>query len=176
MQKIIYTFFLIAGIVFVGCAPSPRYLPRGRAIQIAKKKKVSEKSTISAQKIPTDGSLYGTINLYLGTPYKYGGTGKKGIDCSGFVQKVFSEALDINLPRTVAQQWKFGRAIGNDELAFSDLVFFRTTRKKTPSHIGIYIGGNKFAHASSSLGVTITPMTDSYWSKRYIGARRVIKR
>ena len=163
-------------LFLIGCVPSPRYLPRGKSIRIAQKREVSEKPAIEAKKISEDGNIFGEINLYLGTPYKYGGTDRNGLDCSGFVQKVFDEALGIKLPRTVARQWKFGKPVDKDELAFGDLVFFKTNRKKTPSHVGIYIGANKFAHASSSLGVTITPMSDSYWSKRYVGAKRVIKR
>ncbi len=172
MKLIAYISVLVAILFFAGCAPCPRYLPAHR-IAAPTPDKV-EKIKISREE--ASGSLLGTINCYLGTPYVYGGEDKHGMDCSGFVQTVFREALGIKLPRTVARQWKAGKSISDDELAFGDLTFFKTSKKKTPSHIGIYIGARKFAHASSSLGVTITPMSDKYWSKRYVGARRIIYR
>jgi len=162
------TFIIFASfffIIFAGCVPYPRY--------------VSRRASVPAERrltLPDNESLMGMINYYIGTPYKYGGCSKKGIDCSCFVQKVYKESLGIDLPRTVAQQWKTGKYIKRDDLAFGDIVFFRTSRKKTPSHSGIYIGGGKFAHASSSLGVVISSMNSSYWRGRYTGARRVIAR
>jgi len=165
---------MILAIFLGGCAPSPRYLPAPRPL--GEKPKPAQKPKTIAQKSREKNSLLGTINYYLGTPYKYGGEDESGMDCSGFVQTVFREALGIKLPRTVAQQWKSTAPISDDELAFGDLVFFRTSKRKTPSHIGIYIGANRFAHASSSLGVTISSLNDPYWRKRYAGARRVIPR
>ncbi len=126
--------------------------------------------------MPNEESLMGVINYYIGTPYRYGGCEKDGMDCSCFVQRVFDEALDIKLPRTAAEQWQYGKEVDKSELAFGDIVFFRTSKGKNPSHCGIYLGGNRFVHASSSLGVTVTPLTDSYWAKKYIGARRIISR
>ena len=165
MKRAIYIGIFFIGLLFFGCVPSPRYLPR----RLAPPK-------VEKLALPDDESLMGTINYYIGTPYKFGGCSKSGIDCSCFVQRVFGEAIGLHIPRTVAEQWKFGKPVGRDELAFGDIVFFRTMRKRNPSHSGIYIGGGKFAHASSSLGVTITPMTDPYWKRKYVGARRVITR
>jgi len=172
MKLIAYISILVALLFFVGCAPCPRYLPAHRIVAPTSDK--VEKSKISTEE--ASGNLLGTINCYIGTPYVYGGEDKYGMDCSGFVQTVFREALSIKLPRTVAQQWKAGKSISDDELAFGDLAFFKTSKKKAPSHIGIYIGARKFAHASSSLGVTISQMSDKYWAKRYVGARRIILR
>ena len=165
MKSIAYIFIAILAAILLGCMPMPRYLPRRLAPPQTEK-----------FALPDDESLLGTINYYIGTPYKYGGCTKNGMDCSCLVQTVFRESLGIDLPRTVAEQWKTGKPIKNDDLAFGDIVFFETTRSKIPSHSGIYIGGGRFAHASSSLGVTITPMSDSYWKKRYVGTRRMITR
>lgn len=165
MRVILYTFAAALGLMFFGCAPMPRYLPRRLAPPQTRK-----------FALPDDESLLGTINYYIGTPYKYGGCSKNGMDCSCLVQKVFHESLGLDLPRTVAEQWKAGKAVDMNELAFGDIVFFQASRKKAPSHSGIYIGGGRFAHASCSLGVTITPMSDSYWNKKYKGARRMIAR
>ncbi|RKZ33767.1 hypothetical protein DRQ33_03575 [bacterium] len=175
MRKILWTVFSFLILVFVGCSSAPRYLPSGKVVEIPREK-TPVKAKIGAKEIRDTGSLYGTINLYLGTPYRYGGIDADGMDCSGFVQTVFNESVGLELPRTVAQQWDFANPIDDDQLAFGDLVFFRTTNRKKPSHVGIYIGGNKFAHASSSLGVTITSFSDPYWKKRYVGAKRIINR
>ena len=165
MKLLSYIAVLCACIMFMGCASAPRYLQKGLAPPQTER-----------FALPNDESLLGTINYYIGTPYKYGGESKSGMDCSAFVQAVYRDALKVSLPRTVAEQWEMGKSVSKDDLAFGDIVFFKTTSSKTPSHSGIYIGGGRFAQASASLGVTITPMSDKYWKKRYLGARRVIKR
>lgn len=110
---------------------------------------------------------------YLGAPYKFGGTSTRtGIDCSAYVNKVFSN-FNVQLPRTARDIYKEGEWVDRNELEKGDLVFF-TTYAKFPSHVGIYIGDNKFIHASSaSKKVTITDITRRYYQKRYIGAKRI---
>jgi len=110
---------------------------------------------------------------YLGVPYKFGGESTRtGIDCSAYVNKVFSK-FNVQLPRTARDIYKEGKWVDKDELQKGDLVFFRTYAKY-PSHIGIYIGNNKFIHASSAAKqVTITDLTRRYYRKRYIGAKRI---
>lgn len=174
---IVHIFVLLEILLFgYGCASAPRYRP-AKALKVASHSvvKASEVRTISEVQ-DRKNSLLGTINYYIGTPYKYGGEDENGMDCSGLVYTVFREALGIKLPRTVAQQWRSTRPINRDELDFGDLVFFKTTKRKTPSHVGIYIGANRFVHASSSMGVTISSLSDPYWKKRFVGARRVIER
>jgi len=110
-----------------------------------------------------------------GMPYKYGGRSQdSGFDCSGFVRYVFNETLGMNLPATAASISKFGTHIPRQELKPGDLVFFNTLRRAF-SHVGIYLGDNRFIHASSSSTglVMVSDMTDKYWAKRYNGARRV---
>ncbi|OBZ08633.1 C40 family peptidase [Bacillus sp. FJAT-26390] len=108
----------------------------------------------------------------IGTPYKWGGTTNKGFDCSGFILHVFNQ-FDVKLPRTSQSQSETGTEVNKDELREGDLVFFNTSGKGV-SHAGIYIGEGKFAHSSTSKGVTITKLSDSYYEKRYVTARRVI--
>jgi cell wall-associated NlpC family hydrolase len=108
----------------------------------------------------------------LDIPYRFGGNSLLGIDCSGYVQKVFG-LLDIVLPRTAREQFRLGKLVGKDDLSIGDLVFFRTYAK-FPSHVGIYLGENRFIHASSTdRKVTIDSMDAPYYLKRFIGARRL---
>lgn len=109
---------------------------------------------------------------YMGIKYRYGGTTPAGFDCSGYTQYVFREA-GVSIPRTTGSQFGTGQAVAKSNLKTGDLVFFNTSGRGV-SHVGIFIQGGKFIHASTSQGVTITALNDPYyWGSRYIGARRV---
>lgn len=108
---------------------------------------------------------------FLGVPYVFGGTSTSGFDCSGYVQHVFG-MLGINLPRTADAQYDVGHRITGG-IRPGDLVFFQTYAAGA-SHVGIYLGHDKFVHASSSQGVTVSSLHDSYWAARYLGAKRFI--
>jgi len=112
------------------------------------------------------------LSPWLGTPYLLGGTTKNGVDCSGFVSGVYMEKEGMSIPRTSAEEFKIGKAVAKHDLNIGDLVFFGDNLKV--SHVGIYVGNGNFIHASTSLGVTVTPLSDSYWVPRYIGARRYL--
>ncbi|MER3471817.1 MAG: hypothetical protein C4330_10965 [Chitinophagaceae bacterium] len=118
----------------------------------------------------TNLSLYKKIDEWFGTPYRMGGTDKSGIDCSAFTQMLYSAFFNIVLPRTAREQFKMARVISRTELKEGDLVFFNTSGGV--SHVGIYLQNNKFVHASSSDGVTISDLFDSYWMKRFVGVGR----
>ena len=109
---------------------------------------------------------------FLGTPYVFGGTNSSGFDCSGFVQHVFA-MLGVTLPRTADAQYYAGNRVKGGMKA-GDLVFFQTY-EPGPSHVGIYLGRGRFVHASSH-GVMVSSLSDSYWSMRYLGAKRFIAR
>ncbi|MFO7447604.1 MAG: C40 family peptidase [Ignavibacteriaceae bacterium] len=114
------------------------------------------------------------IIKYLNTPYKYGGNSKNGIDCSAFTQTIFNNTLDIPLLRTARDQYTMGIVIsGREDLEFGDLVFFNTRRRVRPGHVGIYIGDNLFAHASTKHGVIVSSLDHDYYSKRFMGGRRI---
>lgn len=114
-----------------------------------------------------------TAYLLTGIPYQWGGSSPSGFDCSGFTHYVFLKN-GIVIPRTAADQFEAGKWINLNQLQTGDLVFF-TTYKAGPSHVGIYVGNNKFIHASSGAGkITVSDMNNSYYSQRYLGARRVI--
>lgn len=114
------------------------------------------------------------ISRYMGVPYLYGGTTAQGLDCSGYTMLVYKNAIGKSLPRSAAEQAKVGRSIQLADLKFGDLVFFNTTGEQY-SHVGIYLGDDLFAHASVTLGVTISSLQSSYYEKRYVGARRIIE-
>lgn len=117
--------------------------------------------------------LISNAKTHLGSPYLFGGTSHEGFDCSGFSQVVF-EQTGIEIPRTTGEQYKIGAEVKKKDLQKGDIVFFETVNKG-PSHLGIYIGDNKFIHSSSSKGVAISNLDDPYyWGSRYLGARRVL--
>lgn len=117
-------------------------------------------------------SLIDSARTYMGVKYVYGGTTASGFDCSGYTQKVFSDA-GKSLPRTTGGQYGTGTPVSKSDLQTGDLVFFNTSGKGV-SHVGIYIGSSNFIHASTSKGVSIASINDpAYWGSRYIGARRV---
>lgn len=109
---------------------------------------------------------------FLGVPYVFGGTTPGGFDCSGFTRYVYW-TVGVDLPRMADEQFDVGRPVGYSRLQPGDLVFF-TTYTAGASHSGIYLGGGRFISATSSRGVAIDRMDSSYWSQRYIGARRVL--
>lgn len=108
-----------------------------------------------------------------GTPYKYGGSSPDtGFDCSGFVQYVFKQSVNLALPRNTFAQSQIGRPIEKAALQAGDLVFFNTV-KNTISHVGIYMGDNRFIHAPNTKGqVRVEPLV-GYWAQRFSGAKRL---
>jgi cell wall-associated NlpC family hydrolase len=118
-------------------------------------------------------ALAGTALALRGIPYINGGTDPKGFDCSGFTQYVFSQ-YGLSLPREVREQFRVGKPIKVEELAPGDILFFTTT-EPGPSHVAIAVGGDQFVHAPSSTGVVrVEHLNSSYWSPRYLGARRIV--
>jgi cell wall-associated NlpC family hydrolase len=111
-----------------------------------------------------------------GIKYKYGGSSPStGFDCSGFVRYVFQNAANLTLPPTARAISQIGKTVKKDELQPGDLVFFNTL-KSTFSHVGIYIGDNKFIHApSTGKVVRVESMDDSYWARRFNGGQRLDK-
>jgi lipoprotein Spr len=113
------------------------------------------------------------IDEWWGTPYCLGGSSKGCIDCSYFTLDVMKATYNINLKRTAAEQYEQSEKIDWADLKEGDLIFFKTEGRKNITHVGIYLTNNKFAHASTSQGVTISDLTESYWQKRLYSLGRV---
>jgi cell wall-associated NlpC family hydrolase len=128
-------------------------------------------ATAAPEPIP-HAALIDTALSFLGTPYRNGGSDPNGFDCSGFTQWVFAQH-GLPLPREVEEQFKAGRKITLDDLKPGDLVFFHTVSRGA-SHVGIFVAGDQFIHAPSSKGVVrVESINSSYWSTRFLGARRL---
>lgn len=143
-----------------GCAanPGPRVLPpTGVAVSAA----------------GTGSSVARTARAYLGVPYRLGGASPSGFDCSGLVAYVFAQH-GVTVPRDVRRQWQVGRAVGLGAVRAGDLLFFSTTGRG-PTHVTIALDARAFVHAPSARGVVrIESLASSYWSARFVGARRVL--
>lgn len=119
---------------------------------------------------------------YLGTPYRYGGMTRNGIDCSAFVLSVFGAATGLNLPRVAASQATEGETVSKENLQKGDLVFFSHGRSGRISHVGIVEdvtpeGEVKFIHAATSRGVMISSLfNDNYWTPKFRFAKRIISK
>jgi len=132
----------------------------------------NEGSAVTSSGIAKTDLMY-VIMDWLGTPYRFGGTTRGNIDCSGFTQNIFLAASDIMLPRVAREQINVGENIKMKNLEFGDLIFFHTYSRKFASHVGIYLGDHLFAHASSRYGVTVSSLESSYYKKHFIGGRRI---
>lgn len=129
----------------------------------------SSSSSSNESTSTASSSVIDIAKQYMGVPYVWGGSTPSGFDCSGFLQYAYNKA-GVSLPRTVASMWDATSSVSSPSVG--DLVFFETY-KPGPSHAGIYLGNGKFIHSSSSYGVTISSMDNSYWAPRYLGAKEV---
>lgn len=141
----------------------PESAARSKSIQVAAESQKQVSRSVTSQLINNALSLQGV-------PYRFGGTSRNGFDCSGFTQYVY-RASNTSLPRTAGEQFRIGTVISRGQLQAGDLVFF-STYASGASHVGIYIGGGRFVHASNK-GIRVTSLSDNYYANRYLGARRV---
>ena len=163
--------FLACLLAASGCSirPAPRYTDSMSASGVV--------GDLEERRHAGPGRLARVVKSYLGIPYKWGGTTRAGMDCSAFTRAIFRETYGVELPRTSLQMYGVGRTVASKQnLRPGDLVFFKNTYSGPGvSHVGIYMGEGRFAHASSSKGGTITPLDNPYFKTRYAGARRVAR-
>jgi cell wall-associated NlpC family hydrolase len=147
--------------------------PRGVTVRTAPKPSVAAPPAAAVQSEPPAArSVVASAEQFLGTPYAYGGMGARGVDCSGLVKRVYAEH-GVRLPRTSAEQYRVGASVERTELKPGDLVFFGAQGRA--SHVGIYAGEGSFIHAStSSLRVQRDDIDQSYFRRRFLGARRIL--
>jgi len=146
-------------------------LPLGLALLLTA---CSSAPRVSAPVDPDHPVRFALLQQYAhweGTPYRYGGNSRRGVDCSGFIQQVYRGFADRHLPRTTRQQAELGRAVSWSELEPGDLVFFKTGFKQR--HAGIYLGNGEFMHASTSRGVILSRLDNPYWADAWWMARRL---
>lgn len=119
-------------------------------------------------------SILAHHDSWRGTPYRLGGTGRSGIDCSAYMQTLFSDQFRASLPRTTLEQMRLGEPVSRRDLQPGDLVFFSPSSKGR--HVGVYLSDGHFVHAGTSTGVTVSSLYQSYWQQSYTTARRVLVR
>jgi probable lipoprotein NlpC len=164
---------IIVSILFIGlmaCTSTVRY---GKKSSVTAKNSYRIDSAVSKTRV--DGSpLREFISSWLGVPYRYGGTGKSGIDCSAFTGIIYQDVYGINLPRTTDSMMAGGKPVAGKDYKEGDLLFFRIGRAGKVDHVGVYLGGGEFVHASASSGVTISDLGEKYYRRRFIKARRYL--
>ena len=116
--------------------------------------------------------LFHFVYDWIGTPYRFGGSSKRGIDCSAFTKELYSEVFNLDIKRNSRDIFSMVSPVGKDELKEGDLVFFKIHSRRI-SHIGIYLGNNRFAHASS-MGVAISSLDDAYYSRYFYRGGRLL--
>ena len=152
-------------------------LESNKAIEKTEEKTVSARKMAKKKSSTIDGIL-SEANTYIGTPYRFGGMTRSGIDCSAFVLSVYGSVTGINLPRISSAQAQEGERVEIEQLEKGDLLFFQT-RGSRISHVGIVQeitpeGEIKFIHASTSKGVTISSLNEKYWGLRFRFAKRIL--
>lgn len=174
-MKICFRVSALALLLCTACAgmrPNPRYKSEDSSAA-AEEDRTDGYPAAAADLGPRERKLQRQIQSYLGVPYRWGGTTSRGMDCSGFVSVVFKNAFGMQLPHNARKMFALGFEVPRERLSFGDLVFFKNIENRGVSHVGIYLGGGKFAHASTTRGVVISKLTESYYSKRYIGGKRM---
>lgn len=156
-----------AYFLIVGCAATPQ--PAGEPHPAVKHSQIAKGHAADSE---IEKRLRREYRRWQGTRHRLGGSGRQGIDCSGFVKAVYKEVFNIDLARTTQLQVRQGQTVSYKNLCPGDLVFFRPP--SYPRHVGIYLGGAEFVHASKNKGVTISKIDKVYWGNYYWTARRIL--
>jgi murein DD-endopeptidase / murein LD-carboxypeptidase len=169
-------FLLFVGL-FSACSPARRAIRQERAALPPNFYHLHSQELGFRLTGKEDPLLISEVASWLRVPYRFGGNTRAGADCSGFVFSVYRNAHQIELPRTTEGQARLTRRVGRNRLKVGDLVFFRTTSRRKVTHVGIYLGKDKFIHASTSRGVIVSDLNEPYFARsfRYGGRVRLIQ-
>lgn len=173
MKRVVFYLLITITIVLTSCGSSSK----NKAVITSKNKTSVKVKTTRSPNSKKIKSIVSYAKTFGGTRYKFGGTTKKGMDCSGLVYTSFKKE-NIVLPRTSRTMATQGKAISLKKVIVGDLLFFKTNKRKNViSHVGLVVqtkGVIKFIHASTSRGVIISSLDEKYWNKCFAGARRVL--
>jgi cell wall-associated NlpC family hydrolase len=114
-----------------------------------------------------------TAERYLETPYRHRGQTPSGFDCSGFIYSIYLEAISLRLPRSTRDLYNCTRSVNIDDARPGDLIFFSIKDGLRPDHVGLYLDDLDFIHSSKSRGVTISNLSDQYYRRKFLSARRL---
>lgn len=171
--KLLFVSAMAIGIT--ACHSSKKVVKGNDGVSVQKVDYGAMKSDVESRDydLPAIGALIEEAVRWLGVPYKYGGNDKHGVDCSGLTSQVFLKSLNVKMPRTSREQQQWCDNIKKDNLLPGDLVFFATgSNRNRVSHVGIYIGNGDIIHASSSRGVIVSSLGETYYMKRYHSSGR----
>jgi hypothetical protein len=124
-------------------------------------------------KNPEHKQLVETASKWIGTPYRYGNSSRKGTDCSGFVASIYRDVYGIDLSRSSRSMFQDVKRVKRENMRTGDLVFFRRSSKEPIFHVGIYLKNNKFVHAATSGGVMVSSLKEPYYRNYFYAAGRV---
>lgn len=170
-----FAIFIGTILLFSACSSrKTRIYKAKKQISLTKYKKSNEHKKYTKKKNLNYKSIaiYKQYDKWKGTKYKYGGTTKRGVDCSSFIQQVYFDAFGLKVPRTTSEQVNIGYKISKNKLHAGDMIFFKNWR--TGKHVGIMIENFKFIHASTSRGVVISNIHNPYYKSNYWQSRRVL--
>lgn len=165
---------MVVAEFFFGCGPlnRPYYNRDVGGYYLATPGKTPTATSPYIDDLSSEGKrLKKIVESWLGVGYSFGGQSRSGIDCSGFVRQIFSEAYSIRLPHNSGAMFTMGKSVTKAKLQAGDIVFFK--RVGFINHAGVYIGNNYFIHSSTSVGVAYSTLDAPYFSDHYAGARRM---
>jgi lipoprotein Spr len=175
-QLLSFLIFIIA-IVSASCSASRKTAgsnarsPGTASSERELRKKYASRLSVSSGDI-RNVLLYRFIDEWYGTPYRYGGNGKNGIDCSGFSTKLYAGVYDMPIQRTAQQQFNASKRVKRKKLREGDLVFFNEGGKRI-THVGVYLTNAYFVHAGTGNGVIISNLNEAYWQRHFAGGGRL---
>ena len=173
VQRALLAVLLMLTALLAGCAsrPAPHVEERAAGGEPPPLLRDDVPARAAGEDSPVLPLLRAQAERWRGVPYRLGGSSESGVDCSAFVQITFRSKLGVDLPRTTEELAREGERVSRSQLQAGDLVFFKTGFRQR--HVGIYMGGKRFLHASTSRRVMTSSLNNVYWKERYWKARRI---